>query len=78
MGTSLVVVSALGLTTAASYAASGLVNWPVTALLVAGGIAGTAAGIALGRVMGARKGLLERGFAGVVIAVGGYVFASSV
>jgi len=77
IGTSLVVVSALGLTTATSYAASGLVDWPVTALLIAGGVGGTIAGIALGRSLGARKGVLERGFAGVVIAVGIYVVASS-
>jgi len=77
IGTSLVVVSALGLTTATSYAASGLVDWPVTALLIAGGVVGTIAGIALGRSLGARKGVLERGFAGVVIAVGIYVVASS-
>ncbi|MDF0544919.1 sulfite exporter TauE/SafE family protein [Sphingobium sp. H39-3-25] len=77
IGTSLVVVSALGLTTATSYAASGLVDWTVTALLVAGGVGGTITGIALGRSLGARKGLLERGFAGVVIAVGIYVMASS-
>ena len=75
IGTSLVVVSALGLTTATSYAASGLVDWPMTALLVAGGVGGTIAGTALGRTLGARKGLLERGFAGVVIAVGAYVIA---
>ncbi len=77
IGTSLVVVSALGLTTATSYAASGLVDWTVTALLVAGGVGSTITGIALGRSLGARKGLLERGFAGVVIAVGIYVMASS-
>lgn len=77
IGTSLVVVTALGLTTATSYALSGLVDWPVTALLVAGGIGGTVGGIALGKVLGTRKGLLERGFAAVVIAVGGYVIASS-
>jgi uncharacterized membrane protein YfcA len=77
IGSSLVVVSALGLTTAASYAASGLVDWGVTGLLIAGGVGGTIAGIALGKVLGARKGLLERGFAAVVIAVGGYVIASS-
>lgn len=77
IGTSLVVVSALGLTTAASYAGSGLVDWGITALLVAGGVAGTAAGLVLGRVLGARKGLLDRGFAAVVIAMGGYVIASS-
>jgi uncharacterized membrane protein YfcA len=78
IGTSLVVVSALGLTTAASYAASGLVDWGVTGLLVAGGVGGTIAGIALGKRIGTRKGLLERGFAGLVIAVGGYVVASSI
>lgn len=77
IGTSLVVVSALGLTTAGSYAVSGLVNWHVTALLIAGGISGTVAGIALGKRMAAHKGLLERGFAAVVIAVGGYVVASA-
>ena len=77
IGTSLVVVSALGLTTATSYAVSGLVDWRVTALLVAGGIVGTVAGIALGRALGTSRGLLERAFAAVVIAVGGYVVASS-
>ncbi|MHA6719589.1 sulfite exporter TauE/SafE family protein [Sphingomonas sp. RS6] len=78
IGTSLVVVTALGFTTAASYALSGLIDWPVTLLLVLGGVGGTVAGIAIGRVIGARKGLLERGFAAVVIAVGGYVVASSI
>ncbi|AJP70893.1 sulfite exporter TauE/SafE family protein [Sphingomonas hengshuiensis] len=77
IGTSLVVVSALGMTTAVSYAASGFVDWGLTGLLVAGGVGGTIAGIALGRLLGARKGLLERGFAAVVIAIGGYVIASS-
>lgn len=77
IGTSLVVVSALGLTTATSYALSGLVDWGVTALLVTGGIAGTIAGIALGKLLGTRKGLLERGFAAVVIVVGTCITASS-
>jgi uncharacterized membrane protein YfcA len=77
IGTSLVVVSALGLTTATSYAMSGLVDWGVTALLVIGGVAGTIAGIALGRILGTRKGLLERGFAAVVIAIGAYITATS-
>ncbi len=77
IGTSLVVVSALGLTTATSYAEPGLVDWSVTALLVMGGIVGTIGGITLGKVVGTRKGMLERGFAVVVIAVGGYVIATS-
>lgn len=77
IGTSLVVVSALGLTTATSYALSGLVDWSVTAVLIMGGVGGTLAGISLGKKLGARKGLLERGFAAVVISVGGYVIASA-
>ena len=78
IGTSLVIVSALGLTTATSYALSGLVDWRVTALLMVGGVVGTIGGIALGRVLGTRKGLLERGFAAVVAAIGAYITASSI
>ncbi len=77
IGKSLVVVSVLGLTTATSYAASGLVDWPMTALLIAGGAAGTIVGVVAGRALATRKGLLERGFGAVVIAVGVYVAASS-
>ena len=77
IGTSLVVVSALGLTTAASYALSGLVDWHVTALLVAGGIVGTIGGIALSKVLATRKQLLERGFAAVVIGIGAYITVTS-
>ncbi|OJY69553.1 MAG: hypothetical protein BGP16_07220 [Sphingobium sp. 66-54] len=73
IGTSLVVVAALGLTTAASYAFSGYVDWTLVALLTLGGIAGAAPGILLGRRLAARKGLLERLFAGIVILVGIYV-----
>lgn len=73
VGTSLVVVAALGMTTATSYALSGYVDWPLVALLVAGGAAGSAAGMTLGRRLAAHKGLLDRLFASVVIAVGLYV-----
>ncbi|WP_328276145.1 sulfite exporter TauE/SafE family protein [Sphingobium sp.] len=73
VGTSLVVVAALGLTTATSYALSGLVDWRVAALLVGGGAAGAMLGVWAGGRLARHKGLLERFFAAMVIAVGGYV-----
>src|SRR3546814_7887553 len=63
VGTSLVVVTALGLTTATSYALSGHVDWLLTALLIAGGVGGAALGILLGRKLAAHKMLFERAFA---------------
>lgn len=70
VGTSLAVIAALGLTTAVSYAVSGLVDWPLTALLVAGGVVGAGAGVWLARRLAARKRLMERLFAAVVVLVG--------
>jgi uncharacterized membrane protein YfcA len=75
VGTSLVAVAALGLTTSASYAFSGLVNWTLVALLATGGIAGAAAGILTGKRLAAHKRALEIGFAVLVLAVGLYVAA---
>jgi uncharacterized protein len=73
IGTSLVVVTALGLSTAGSYAVSGYVDWGLAGLLVLGGLAGALAGIRAGQALAGRKRLLERLFALVVIAAGGYV-----
>jgi uncharacterized protein len=77
VGTSLVVVTALGATTAGSYALSGYVDWGLVAWLAAGGVAGSVLGRMAGNRLAARKNLLERGFAAVVIAVGGFVAATS-
>lgn len=73
IGTSLVVVAALGASTAGSYAVSGLVDWELVALMVAGGIAGSIPGRRAGRALAGRKGALNTGFAAIVIAVGGFV-----
>ena len=66
-------MTALGLTTAGSYALSGLVDWGLALLLIGGGAAGAAAGIAAGRRLSAHKGLLDRIFAVMVIVIGSYV-----
>lgn len=75
VGSSLVSVAAFGLATAASYAMSGLVDWHVAALLLAGGIAGALAGTALAGRLATRKALLARVFAVIVMIVGLYVTA---
>lgn len=73
VGTSLVVVTALGLTTATSYALSGYVDWLLVGLMVIGGLIGAGIGIPLGKGLAARKRAMELGFAALVIAIGGYV-----
>jgi uncharacterized membrane protein YfcA len=73
IGTSLVVVAALGATTAGSYALSGYVDWWLVGLLAAGGIGGSIAGRLLGRRLAGQKRTLDIGFALLVIGVGGFV-----
>lgn len=77
VGTSLVVITALGLTTATSYAASGLVDWKITGLMIAGGIAGTMIGMILTRYLATRKALLEKAFGAMVVSIGLYIASSS-
>jgi uncharacterized membrane protein YfcA len=78
IGSSLVAVTAFGMTTAASYALSGLVDWPLAGLFVIGGALGGLLGIRLARHLAGHKHALSRIFAGVVITVGVYVVARSV
>lgn len=73
VATSLVAVTALGLTTAASYALSGLVDWLLVAILAVGGMAGAFAGIALGKRLAGHRRAMEIGFAVIVMLIGGYV-----
>lgn len=75
IGSSLVSVTGFGMTTASSYAVSGLVDWRVAALFVSGGILGGLAGTTLGRRLARQKRTLGFIFAGVVIVVGVYVVA---
>src|SRR3546814_19672553 len=57
VGTSLVAVTAFGLTTALSYAASGLIDWPLAAVFIAGGLAGGIAGARAARQLSSRGAL---------------------
>lgn len=73
IGSSLFAVTAFGLTTAASYAISGLVDWPLAGLFILGGALGGILGIQLARRLSSHKHALTRIFSGIVIAVGAYV-----
>jgi uncharacterized protein len=75
IGTSLLAVTAFGAATALSYALSGLIDWRIAALFIAGGVLGGVGGTALGRVLASRKGALGTVLAGVIMAVGAYVVA---
>lgn len=78
IGSSLVSVTAFGLATAATYAASGLVNWWIASLFIGGGLAGSLAGTRLSHQLAGRGQLLSRVFATIVIAAGIYVAARSI
>jgi uncharacterized membrane protein YfcA len=77
IGSSLVSVTAFGVTTASSYAISGLVDWRIAALFVAGGAVGGFAGIQAAKLFAGRKRALSLVFAGIVISVGIYVVVTA-
>src|SRR5271156_4118019 len=78
VSSSLVAVTAFGLTTAASYAWSGLVSWGLAALFIAGGVVGGLIGTRSARGLAARRGALNIVFAAVIIAVALYMLARNV
>jgi uncharacterized protein len=77
VSSSLVAVTAFGLTTAASYAWSGLVSWKLAGLFIAGGIAGGLAGTRLARHLSERRGALNIVFSAVIAAVALYMLTRS-
>jgi hypothetical protein len=70
---SLVAVTLFGVSTAASYAVSGWVDWSLAALMIAGGAAGGGAGLVVARKLASRALIARRLFAGLVFAVAIYV-----
>jgi hypothetical protein len=75
VSSSLVAVTAFGLTTAASYAWSGLVSWGLAGLFIAGGVVGGLIGTRSARLLSARRGALNIVFAAVIIMVALYMLA---
>jgi uncharacterized protein len=77
VSSSLVAVTAFGLTTALSYAWSGLVAWDLAGLFIAGGIVGGLAGTRLARHLSVRRGALNMVFSAVIAAVAIYMLIRS-
>lgn len=76
VGSSLVAVSAFGVTTAANYALSGLVDWPLALVFIAGGLLGSQVGTrSAKRLSGA--GHLTTVFAALIFVVAAYVLWKS-
>lgn len=77
VGTSLVAVTAFGLTTAANYAWSGLVDWQLAGLFIAGGALGSWLGLKGAQRLSARTGRLNILFALLVLVVAAYMLNHS-
>lgn len=73
IGSSLVAVTAFGLTTALNYAFSGLVDWPLAAVFVGGGILGGFMGAGLATRLAPHKGLLTTLFVALIFMVALYM-----
>lgn len=76
VGTSLIAVTAFGLTTALNYAASGLVNWPLAGVFILGGLVGSLAGTRTAKRLSS-TGQLSTVFAILIFAVAAYMLYRS-
>ena len=77
VGSSLVAVTGFGLTTAANYALSGLVDWTLAALFIGGGVLGGLLGANLASKLAVKKGALNTVFAGLIFVVALYMLLRS-
>ena len=75
VSSSLVAVTAFGLTTAGSYAFSGFVDWPLAGVFIAGGVIGGLLGSSLATRLAVKRGVLNSVFATVIFAVAIYMLA---
>jgi len=78
VGTSLVAVLAFGATTAANYAVSGLVNWPVAVAMFVGGAVGGFVGQKASGALAARRNLLTQVFSALVMLTGAAIIWQAV
>lgn len=70
VSTSLVAIVAFGSTTAATYSLSGLVDWPLAAVFIAGGAIGAVIGCRVVHRLKPYQSALNRLFAGAILMAG--------
>ena len=73
VGTSLVAVTAFGLTTSLNYARSGLVDWPLAGVFIAAGAIGSLIGARAAKRLAGTAGRLTTVFAIVILIVAAYM-----
>jgi uncharacterized membrane protein YfcA len=73
IGSSLMAVTAFGLTTAINYAKSGWVDWPLAMAFVAGGIVGGTLGSRSALWLSRYRGALNLVFAALLISTAAYL-----
>lgn len=73
IGSSLVAVTAFGLTTAFNYALSGLVDWPLAFVFIIGGLGGGLIGARIAKRLSGTTGTLSVVFAGMIFVVAAYM-----
>ncbi|MGK8189527.1 TSUP family transporter [Serratia marcescens] len=77
VATSLVVVSAMGLSTSASYAMSGKVSLVITCWLIVGGVLGGVVGVALTERLKKREDIIRVLYAGMLLVLALYMLFKS-
>ena len=78
ISSSLVAVTAFGLTTALSYDWSELISWTLALVFIVGGIVGGLVGTAAARSLSVRRGALNIVFAIIIILVALYMLARNI
>lgn len=73
VGSSLMAVTAFGVTTAANYAISGFIDWPLAAIFILGGLGGSFLGSLAARRLATHRGMLTAVFAVLIFAVAAYM-----
>jgi uncharacterized membrane protein YfcA len=77
IGSSLVAVTAFGLTTAFNYSLSGFVDWPLAFVFIGGGIVGSLTGTRIAKWLSGTAGFLMTVFAVLIFVVSAYMLWKS-